>query len=447
MTRVDFEFEDSDIPFCWITDYKSKAFLVCLFEQGDKWTADEDNFDGDIPRYYSHDKEYVSPVFALTAVSDYLWCRTGLTVPECVLLGDETVIKDLSKIEDTWESMHIPICFCSKRRESSFIVPFTVFADKLLDTEFPYLQAEIAALTRHFNDLQEYSFEKICQNHMRMYFLQQHFQDKEYCNPEAAIVETWLEHGTSGNILLGRFFYAGYFFNLIYNFRNVAIVLENASDMRDPAEAVIEIHNKLRAGGTPAALTPCIVSQKKVSNTTSEYINIYDDEQLFRIEKFTFVRETEFDWEEPISKDDVRSLVAFAGDLFGQKRIAEKCNDSVIINVLQRLEKAWSDKNILFLYDTQRFANPVLALYMHNRNSTSVIIIKCFTGSNLSEIKNLLAEEHTHNASLFETNRLKTVVLADNIQENRANYIEINNVFYTRFNDFMPLICQLLMTF
>ena len=450
MTRINFEFENAIFPFCFVTDYKSQAFLVCLFDQSEEWQAEEDSFDGDIPKYYSPDKVCISPFFALTAVADYLWCRTGSVFPKLVLLGEKTVISNIREMNETWKSMHASICSCRQERESSVIMPFTTYANKLLNIKSFNSQTELSELTRHFKDLQEHSLEKLCQNLMRMYFLRQHFLEKECYSSEAAIVETWLEGGRSGNILLGRFFYAGYFFNLIYNFRNVAVVLENTPDTGEPVKAILEICKKLHASGTLAHLTPCIVSQKHVSNTTTEYVKIYNGDQLFRLEKFAFSRETGFDRLPPVSKDDVRALLAFASDIFGKKQAAEECSktiDSFFSHELQRLEKNWSDKNILFLHDTQRFANPVLALYMHNRNSTSVIIIKCFTGSNLSEIKNLLAEEHTHNASLFETNRLKTVILANNIQENRANYIEINNVFYTRFNDFMPLICQLLMTF
>lgn len=449
-SRIDLAFEQREMSFCLITDHSSKLFLVSLFETAEEWIGSEKQSAGEVPLYYTSAQQCVSPVFALNALTDWLWCRTGLLPRRLVLLGDEVVISNIQELDRQWDSMHAKVCCCSQTRDSAVLKPFASYADKLVQMPSTLSESDISELENHFTALQAFTVEDLCKNHMRHYFLNRLYLRHTHSSNEAAMTEIWLNSAHARTILLGRFFFEGFFFNLVYNFQNIAIILENNPDMENGAETVLYIRRKLQSCGTQALLTPCIVSEKTLSAGLAGGVKNCNPHRLFLLEQFSFPREMGFDQVRPVTKDDVRLVTDFANDTFGEKGSFEASRPRLgnyYKAVLQQIEFSWKDKNLLLLYDTRRFVNPAWALLMFRNRTIYPIVIKIYNGNNLAEIKSYFAEEHKRNAGLFEFSKCRTVVIAGNVPETRENHIEINDVFYVGKADFMPLICKLIMDF
>jgi len=443
----------NDHRLCLITDNVSKVFVICLFETAGEWLADEELFNDEPPLYFSETSHLVSPVFASQAIADYLHCRIGLDVSPFVLLDDAVSIINEEDMSLEWMMSFVTICSCNRDYKCGIIKKFNAYMDELLGSDGNlYTETQIALLTEKFNAMDRYFVDDAMYYALRSLHLD-HMLPEKYTTED--IIRVWLIGNYCECIWLGRYLdeESGEFFNLIYNYSNIAIIWEHNNTSVDPFGQVLNIRSKLLESGIESALTPCILYTDEDFEFELEKIKCYDYNTLFRLEKNLFPREMAFEKYPDMSRANVHSLVAFANanfqrDVQKNKEEYDPAYVNVMMDALSCIDSFWNERRLFVYYETKLFNSSIWTIVLQENYKKTTIILKFFHGINIEDSKKEYKKTHKSNSSICVSPRseLKTVVIVPKqiASSFESNYISYGDIFYVGITNFKKLICELL---
>lgn len=441
-----------DHRLCIVTDNASKIFVICLFENAGSWLADEELFNEAPPLYFSETSHLVSPVFTAKAIADYWLCRTGLEVVPFVLLDDEIIINE-EDMSLEWMMGLVSICSCNRDYKHGIIKKFNAYMDELLESDGNiYTEVQIATLTKEFQAMDNHSVDDAMHYALRSLHLS-NMLPETYTTGD--IVRTWICGNYCECIWLARYWdkESEEFFDLVYNYSNVAIIWEHNKASVDPVVQVQKIRKKLLESGVESAMTPCILSGDENFEFDSQNIKCYDYNTFFYLEKNLFAREMEFEKYSNMSQEDVCKLISFANSNFNRdaQKNEEKYDagyEDILLDILDRVGYFFYEKKIFVKYETKLFDSMMWTITLQSDHKRTTIVLKSFHGTNIEEANKEYEETHKLNSVGYASSRseLKTVVIvpkkiADTLEN---NYTRCGDIFYVGITNFKKLICELL---
>ena len=447
--------ECGDINFCLFTDGWSKILLLSLFEQDGLWLADEQMMCGTPALYFSETDHVVSPLFAVAAVADHLQCRTGVALAATMALFDDAAALINSKeIDEDWHCCNEKVCCGNRAYQCENMMKFADRMDHwFCCDDRKFTPEQIDMLLAEFNKLDESNISKVYDTFLRT----EKLLYATCCKLKLSdSINAWFTGNYSENVRLGRYYddESGYFFNLVYNWSDTAIILEydKPEQRPDPVDSVLAIREKLKQSGTVSALVPCIAGARVYTGTIPDGVKYYQETEFFALEKYSFPREMGFDESPGVPRSDVIKLVRDADAIFQRCKQPEAEaytpeNERFMLETLRHIECAFSRRKVYTVYDTTSFERSIWTMVLQNEDKRVVIVFKEAGEENFESRKEefekevFIDEEH-----IFRTTAVVTVVLVpEQIARNREEHWNgSRRLVYTGKDEFAELVCRIL---
>ena len=142
-----------DFHLSALTDGKSKFYLYVLFEHSGTWLADEEEFQGKPPFYFSENNHVTSPLFAAKKAAAYLQSKTNLEIKPIVLFSDSAEIINEKDMQKIWALEPLQVCSCNKDYDSSLVRKLADHMNSMQEKDPVFTEEQVHLLCEAFKSI------------------------------------------------------------------------------------------------------------------------------------------------------------------------------------------------------------------------------------------------------------------------------------------------------